>query len=369
MSEVILRNVTKKFGEYVAVDRLSLTVREGELVTLLGASGSGKSTCLRMVAGFLRPDAGHVFIGGTDATRLPPYRRNTGMVFQQYALFPHLTVAENVAYGLKVRGLPKQEVKERTLEALNLVHLETLSERRPAQLSGGQKQRVALARAVVIRPSVLLLDEPLSALDLKLRGELQGEIRRVQQRLGTTTLFVTHDQGEALSMSDRVAVMRDGRILQLDTPVALYQKPNCRYVANFVGMTNFLDVVIRGRASSTRSGASRYRATLLFDPAFELDVDGVEDSYAEGETCLLCVRPENVRIAGGALNPLLAVVNKVTFSGDRWYVDCVHSRDTSLVVIVPGSDRVPSTGETVPVSWAPEHAVLLRAETASRAPR
>jgi len=364
MSEVVLRNVTKKFGEHVAVNDLSLTVREGELVTLLGASGSGKSTCLRMVAGFLRPDAGQVFIGGADATRLPPYKRNTGMVFQQYALFPHLTVAENVAYGLKVRRLPKQEVRERTMEALSLVHLEALSERRPAQLSGGQKQRVALARAVVIRPSVLLLDEPLSALDLKLRGELQAEIRRVQQRLRITTLFVTHDQGEALGMSDRVAVMRDGRILQFDMPVVLYQRPNCRYVADFVGMTNFLEVVIRDRVPATRTNASRYNVALLSDPAFSWEVDGVEEVFAEGEKCLLCVRPENIRIADLDPNPLRVVVNKLTFTGDRWYVECTHSQDASVVVIVPGSKNVPSVGEKIPVSWAPEHGVLLRSGNA-----
>src|SRR6185437_6482018 len=210
MAEVALRNVKKAYGPTVVVDNLSLEILDGEFLTLLGASGSGKTTCLRMVAGFVKPDAGTVLLGGSDATHVPPYRRSTGMVFQHYALFPHLTVGDNVAYGLRVRRLPKREIEARTREVLHLVRLEELRDRYPAQLSGGQKQRVALARAVAIRPAVLLLDEPLSALDRKLRGELQGEIRRIQQALRMTTLFVTHDQGEALSMSDRVAVMRRG---------------------------------------------------------------------------------------------------------------------------------------------------------------
>ena len=218
MSQVRLDTVSKHYGAELAVDRVSLTIGEAEFVTLLGASGSGKTTCLRMVAGFVAPTSGRVFIGEADVTRLPPQKRDTAMVFQQYALFPHLTVAQNVAFGLKVRRLPRAEIEARVREVLDLVQLGAFAGRFPNQLSGGQKQRVALARAVVVRPKILLLDEPLGALDLKLREELQVEIKRVQSTLGVTTLFVTHDQGEALSMSDRIGVMHCGRIVQIDTP-------------------------------------------------------------------------------------------------------------------------------------------------------
>ncbi len=237
----------KRYGGTVAVRGVDLTVAPGEFVTLLGPSGCGKTTCLRMVAGFVAPDSGRILMAGRDVTAAPPYRRNTGMVFQSYALFPHKTVAANVAFGMKVRRVGRAEMVERTREALRLVHLEQLADRYPSELSGGQKQRVALARAVVIRPQVLLLDEPLGALDLKLREELQVEIKRVQSTLDITTLFVTHDQGEALGMSDRVAVMRDGEIVQIDAPHALYERPNSRYVANFVGRTNLIEVVVAGR--------------------------------------------------------------------------------------------------------------------------
>jgi ABC-type Fe3+/spermidine/putrescine transport system ATPase subunit len=229
MSDVLLEQVRKSYGAVVAVRSLDLRVAPGEFVTLLGPSGCGKTTCLRMVAGFVGPDAGRILLGGQDVTHVPPYRRNTGMVFQSYALFPHRTVAANIAFGMQMRGVTRGDADRRTREALRLVQLDQLADRYPAELSGGQKQRVALARAVVIRPEVLLLDEPLGALDLKLREELQVEIKRVQSELGITTLFVTHDQGEALGMSDRVAVMRDGKIVQIDTPSALYERPNSTY--------------------------------------------------------------------------------------------------------------------------------------------
>jgi ABC-type Fe3+/spermidine/putrescine transport system ATPase subunit len=358
-SEVRLVGVTKRYGDHIAVDNLSLTVQEGEFVTLLGASGSGKTTCLRIVAGFVQPDAGRVYMGPLDATGLPPYHRNTGMVFQQYALFPHMTVAENVLYGLKARRVPRQEMQERTSTALRLVHLEALAERYPAQLSGGQQQRVALARAVVIRPSILLLDEPLSALDLKLRSTLQSEIRHVQQRLGITTLFVTHDQGEALGISDRVAVMRGGKIIQLDTPVGLYQRPNCRYVANFVGMTNFLDVVIRGTLASDNGTTHNYAIGLPSNPTLVLEVSGVPQKFSEGERCLLCVRPESARISSEAKNCIPATVAKRTFSGDRWIVECVYAADQTIAVSLSGPRSAPGPGEKIDIAWEPDHGALL----------
>jgi ABC-type Fe3+/spermidine/putrescine transport system ATPase subunit len=361
VSELRLVEVTKTFGDHAAVDNLNLTVEDGEFLTLLGASGSGKTTCLRMVAGFVAPDAGRVFMGKTDCTALPPHRRSTGMVFQHYALFPHLTVAENVQYGLKARRTPRQEMQERTREVLRLVHLESLADRYPGQLSGGQQQRVALARAVVIRPSILLLDEPLSALDLKLRGELQSEIRHVQQSLGITTLFVTHDQSEALGMSDRVAVMRDGKILQLDTPVEVYQRPNCRYVANFVGITNFLDVVIRGQLPPYNNSTFNYAIELecALPSQGPLEVKDVPRHFSDGERCLLCIRPENIHLANGTQNRLASTVSKVTFSGDRWIVDCLYGGGKTITVSLSGQRRAPNPGEAILVEWEPNAATLL----------
>jgi putative spermidine/putrescine transport system ATP-binding protein len=364
MSQVALVNVSKTYGANVVVDNLNLTVEDGEFVTLLGASGSGKTTCLRMLAGFQRPDRGKVMLGGVDATALPPYRRNTGMVFQQYALFPHLTVAENVAYGLKARRIPKAESQSRTLEALHMVHLQDQAGRYPAQLSGGQKQRVALARAVVIRPSILLLDEPLSALDAKLREELQGEIRRIQKQLGITTLFVTHDQGEALAMSDRVAIMQNGQILQVAPPVTLYQRPVSRYVATFLGKSNFLAVVVLDRHPSAAGNTRAYTVSLVGEPHMTLEVEGVEQDFAEGEHAVLAIRPENTRVQSGARNQLLVSVEKLNFTGDRWVAECRRGSGPALDVVILGREAVPRAGERIAVGWAPDHGMLMRAEYA-----
>ncbi len=232
--------VTKVFGEAAVVDDLDLTIGEGEFFSLLGPSGCGKTTTLRMVAGFERPTKGSILLGGTDITRMPPAKRPLNMVFQDYALFPHLTVAENVAFGLKVKRLGRDEREERVTSALGQMRLTGLAERRPAQLSGGQRQRVALARALVNRPHALLLDEPLGALDLKLRKEMQAELKEVHRATGTTFLYVTHDQEEALTMSDRIAVMRDGKVEQLADPRTLYEKPTTAFVAGFIGTSNLI---------------------------------------------------------------------------------------------------------------------------------
>jgi spermidine/putrescine transport system ATP-binding protein len=239
-ADVELVGVTKRFGDVVAVDALDLTVRPGEFLSLLGPSGCGKTTTLRLIAGFERPDEGEVRIGGTDVAHLPPYKRNVNTVFQSYALFPHLSVLDNVAYGLKQRGLNKAERQGRAREALELVRLPTLGDRKPKQLSGGQQQRVALARALVMSPQVLLLDEPLGALDLKVRRELQIELKRIQESVGITFVYVTHDQEEALAMSDRVVVMNGGRIEQLGPPREIYDVPATEFVASFIGETNFI---------------------------------------------------------------------------------------------------------------------------------
>jgi spermidine/putrescine transport system ATP-binding protein len=245
---VEVRSVTKRFGRSAAVDTLSLEVERGEFLTLLGPSGCGKTTLLRMIAGFETPDAGQVLIGGEDVTDLPPYRRNVNQVFQSYALFPHLTVRDNIAFGLKMQGVSRTETSERVAEAVALVSLEGMEQRKPHQLSGGQRQRVALARALAPRPAVLLLDEPLSALDAQLRHAMQLELKRLQRRLGTTFIFVTHDQEEALAMSDRIALINRGRIEQLGRAQEIYHGPHTRFAAEFIGQANlvraeFLEVV------------------------------------------------------------------------------------------------------------------------------
>jgi putative spermidine/putrescine transport system ATP-binding protein len=242
VSEAALRlaGIEKRYGATVAVAGVDLEVRDGEFLTLLGPSGCGKTTTLGLIAGFFAPSAGEIFLSGRPVAGLPPFKRDIGVVFQDYALFPHMTAGENVAFGLRMRGVPRGEMDQRVNEALELVQLRGLAHRRPLELSGGQRQRVALARALVIRPAVLLLDEPLSNLDLKLREEMRVEIAGLQRRLGITTVFVTHDQGEALVMSDRIAVMNAGRIEQLGSPADVYERPATGFVAQFIGRMNFL---------------------------------------------------------------------------------------------------------------------------------
>ncbi|MBK3425601.1 ABC transporter ATP-binding protein, partial [Methylobacterium ajmalii] len=251
MGTLLLDGLTKRYGEATAVAGVDLDIRQGELVALLGPSGCGKTTTLRMVAGFIEPSAGRVVIGGRDVTRLPPHARDTGMVFQSYALFPHMSVADNVGFGLEMRKVGKAERDRRIAEALRLVRLDALADRLPRQLSGGQQQRVALARALVVSPAVFLLDEPLSNLDAKLRSEVGLEIRELQKRLGLTTLMVTHDQDEALAMADRLVVMEHGRVLQVGSAEDLYERPANTFVAGFVGRCNLLD--------GTREGADVFR--------------------------------------------------------------------------------------------------------------
>ena len=239
MSDLRLEGITKRYGAVSAVEGVNLEVRDGEFLTLLGPSGCGKTTTLGLIAGFFPPSAGEIYLKGRPVAGLPPFKRDIGVVFQDYALFPHMTAGENVAFGLKMRGVERSETDARVKEALELVQLRGLADRRPLELSGGQRQRVALARALVIRPAVLLLDEPLSNLDLKLREEMRVEIAGLQRRLGITTVFVTHDQGEALVMSDRIAVMQAGRIVQLGRPAEIYERPASRFVAEFIGRMNF----------------------------------------------------------------------------------------------------------------------------------
>ena len=278
---VALHGVTKAYGAFVAVDALSLEVRHGELLCLLGPSGCGKTTTLSMVAGFVEPTAGTVLISGKDVTQMPPYRRDTGMVFQSYALFPHMTVAANVAFGLENIGVPKGERARRVDEMLALVELGHLAGRYPRELSGGQQQRVALARALALRPAVLLLDEPFSNLDAQLRVRLREELRRLIDRIDVTTLFVTHDQEEALMLSDRIVVMNKGKIEQIGTPEEIYEQPATRFVAEFIGWCSVLEGTARGGEFVSRAG-------------LRLPV------AAEAERALIVVRPEYVKLATGA---------------------------------------------------------------------
>jgi spermidine/putrescine ABC transporter ATP-binding subunit len=286
--EISIRGVVKRFGAVTAVDRADLSVRDGELFTLLGPSGCGKTSLLRLLAGFYQPDEGEIRFGERVVSGLPPYERNIGMVFQNYALWPHMTVAGNVAYGLKLRKLGGAEIATRLAEGLRKVNLTGYESRYPGQLSGGQQQRVALARALVLNPDILLLDEPLSNLDAKIRVQVRAEIRKLQQELGITTIYVTHDQEEALSLSDRVAVMKDGRVLQVGRPKELYERPRTRFVADFVGTNNLVPGRVSGRAG----------AELMVDTAVGT-LRAVSD-VSVGERCVLAIRPENVTVDAGA---------------------------------------------------------------------
>ena len=286
---VTLQGVTKRFGKTVAVDSIDLEVQPREFISLLGPSGCGKTTTLRMVSGFEEPTSGRILISGADTTSVPPHKRRVNTVFQSYALFEHMTVAENVAFGLRVKGFDKSTTATKVAEALDLVRLAQFAQRRPAQLSGGQKQRVALARAIVNEPEVLLLDEPLSALDLKLRQAMRHELSRLHDELGLTFIFVTHDQQEAITMSDRIAVMDHGRIHQLGTPSEIYERPASRFVADFIGETNLLEVT--GAGQSGGMPAVRM-ATGELVPLAEAD----NGSTAPDRKLLLAVRPQRVTV-------------------------------------------------------------------------
>jgi len=285
---VELLGITRRFGAVTALDAVDLTIAAGEFLTLLGPSGCGKTTLLRVIGGFETPDAGAVRIAGRDMTAVPPYRRPVNTVFQNYALFPHLSVGENIAFGLKMLRVPAAEIRTRVGEALALVSLPGLEQRRPHQLSGGQRQRVALARALVCRPQVLLLDEPLAALDAKLRHEMQHELKQLQRQLKITFIFVTHDQQEALAMSDRIALLKAGRVEQLDTPPEIYGRPRTPFAADFIGRANLIEAVVQSVAETQ---------LVCTSPEGRWVASGGAGDRAIGSRVTLMVRPEHVRVA------------------------------------------------------------------------
>jgi putative spermidine/putrescine transport system ATP-binding protein len=311
---VSLRAISKRYDDFAAVDNISLDVRRGELLCLLGPSGCGKTTTLRMVAGFVEPTAGSIYISGQDVTVLPPYRRDTGMVFQSYALFPHMTIGANIAFGLENIGVPKAERARRVEEMLTLVELTELASRYPSELSGGQQQRVALARALAMRPAVLLLDEPFSNLDAQLRVRLREELRSLIDRVNITTLFVTHDQEEALMLSDRIAVINRGRIEQIGTPEDIYERPESRFVAEFIGWCSILEGEARGGTFVSRNG-------------LELFVEG-----ASGPTTIV-IRPQNIKIksATSGQNNLVGRVESSNYYGAMTRLSIVVSGETLLM--------------------------------------
>jgi putative spermidine/putrescine transport system ATP-binding protein len=314
-------NVSKAFGAAKVVDALDLHVGQGEFVSLLGPSGSGKTTLLMMLAGFEAPTGGAIHVDGKRVERLPPYKRDMGVVFQNYALFPHMTVAENIAFPLKMRGVGKAEREARVTRALDLVQLGHLQDRKPAQLSGGQQQRIALSRSIVYEPKVVLMDEPLSALDKQLREHMQLEIRELHRKLGLTVIFVTHDQGEALTMSDRVAVLNRGKIEQLDTPSGLYDRPRTRFVAEFIGETNLL----AGTVSARTDGV----ATVVLANGGSISC-AAPDGFAIGSPALVSIRPEMLHLGNdpAVLNALPVTVEDDVYHGDhvRVHLSCQGQR-------------------------------------------
>jgi putrescine transport system ATP-binding protein len=352
--------VTKRFEQVVAVDDVNLTVAEGECFALLGGSGCGKTTLLRLLAGFERPTSGRVFIGGVDMTDVPPHQRPVNMMFQSYALFPHMNVERNVGFGLRQEGLPKDAIRERVNAALELVELGNLGRRRPDQLSGGQRQRVALARALVKRPKVLLLDEPLAALDKRLREQTQFELMRIQDEVRVTFIVVTHDQEEAMSLAHRIGVMNAGRIVQTGTPREIYEAPANRFVADFIGSVNLFE----GKVANQQNGT------------VTVDVDGVADGIvahhdaplATGARCTVALRPEKIRLLNADPGPsqtncLKGVIDEIAYLG----ASCIYrirTDDGRMVQVTQPNQRRNLTlahdwDEVVWLTWAPESSVML----------
>ncbi len=342
MSHLVLEGLGKSYGGVTAVEGLDLAVERGEFVSLLGPSGCGKTTTLQMIAGFVPVDRGRILLDGGDLAAVAPSKRGLGIVFQSYALFPHMTVAENIAFGLEMRGIAREEREKRTLEAMALVGLKGFAERYPRRMSGGQQQRVALARALVIRPALLLLDEPLSNLDAKLREEMQGELRQIQRSVGTTTILVTHDQHEAMALSDRIVLMNQGRVEQIGAPDAVYGRPDSAFVASFLGKTN----VLQGRGDGN--------GHVAIDQ-FTLPLAGV----AAGPVAL-AVRPERLAIAAPGAAGFPARITGRVFQGAHWLLSAESAAGPLVLMRSNDGGAVPAEGESVTLSFAPADAALLK---------
>jgi spermidine/putrescine ABC transporter ATP-binding subunit len=353
MSTVAVTDAVKKYDAVAALDGVTMTFRDGEFFGLLGPSGSGKTTLLRAIAGFVTLDRGQVLIDGQDVGGVAVHARNIGMMFQNYALFPHMSVAENVAFGLEVRGRPREEVAQRVKEALAMVRLGGLEQRKPKQLSGGQQQRVALARALVTRPKVLLLDEPLGALDKHLRQEMQVELRRIQRQVGITTIFVTHDQEEALTLSDRIAIFDSGRIIQEGAPMAVYERPVTKFAAGFLGEANFL----QGRVTAVDSG-DLARIALDIGGEASCRISGGQ----VGQTVLLALRPEKITLATGSqagLNAVRGKVLDVVFSGNSTTYRIAVGEQVMILFKQNLAQGTVAAGTEVVLSWSPDHLVQV----------
>jgi spermidine/putrescine transport system ATP-binding protein len=343
---VELRGVTRRIGGQTILDGVDVSIARGEFFSLLGPSGCGKTTSLRLVAGFDEPDAGQVLVDGDVMAGVPPYRRDVNTVFQSYALFPHMTVAGNVAFGLEMQGVARSDIDARVVEALDMVKLGGFGDRRPSQMSGGQQQRVALARAIVRKPKVLLLDEPLGALDLKLRRGMQIELKRLQRRLGTTFVYVTHDQEEALTMSDRIAVMDKGRVLQVGAPQEIYERPTSRFVADFLGEANLLD-------AETTGGGARVAGTVV----------RVADARPAGAKITLCVRPEHVSLTGSD-EGLPCEIEETMYAGAETRVVVRLADGQRLKARLPAGASLPAEAMRRRVAtFAAEHARILEPRT------
>jgi spermidine/putrescine transport system ATP-binding protein len=355
--DVRLERVTKDFGETVAVDDLSLDIASGEFFSMLGPSGCGKTTTLRMIGGFEEPSRGTIYLDGRDVTDRPPYKRDVNTVFQSYALFPHLNVFENVAFGLRRRKVGDGDIKGRVGDALKLVDLEGFEKRKPGQMSGGQQQRVALARALVNRPKVLLLDEPLGALDLKLRKQMQLELKRIQQEVGITFIYVTHDQEEAMTMSDRLAVMRQGKIEQIGPPEDVYENPQTQFVAGFLGASNMLEGELKEQADGT--------STVLLSGGDVVHLPSDRAPFKTGDPVYVGVRPEKIAIARAddddiveaGWNSVTGLLRMSTYIGvsNQYKVEGPGGTDLTVWVQNLGAEVAPRPGERVRLSWRWEY--------------
>lgn len=349
-----LKNITKSFTEEESVLKgISLTIDKGEFITLLGSSGCGKTTTLRIVAGLEMPDSGKVFLEGKDVTELAPEERDVNTVFQNYALFPHMNVADNIGYGLKLKKVPKAEIRKKVTEMLELVQLPGFEKRKPSELSGGQKQRVAIARSLVNNPRVLLLDEPLGALDLQLRRAMQIELKKLQKKLGITFIYITHDQEEAINMSDRIAVMNNGKFEQIGTPDEIYNHPKTSYVATFVGNSN----ILKGIAESSEENIVNIKVSGGTVPVFN---DG--PTVKEGEGVTLAVRSENIHLDETGVKGLPAEVVEKSFAGGMLRVVLKLQDDTEIIASRYGIDAGVQPGQKVGCSFAAEDAVLVDRE-------